>query len=207
MVERLIVASTRPQLACGVLLWLILAASPVRTAAEADMSLHMLVQIPLLIVAGWLAAGAAARPPAWYRSVDEGGWVGILIAVLAASYWMVPRVLDAALVDMRFEVLKFVGLPLLAGAPLRWSWPRLSALGRGFVITNMLSMTAFVGWLYVAAPVRVCVYYLEEQQLAAGQMLLLATAGAGLLFLVRCFVGHPGPADTAPSANANLGET
>ncbi|HYG85599.1 MAG TPA: hypothetical protein VD978_05005 [Azospirillum sp.] len=205
MVERLIAAVRRPQPAGGIALWLMLAAPPVRTAAEADMSLHMLVQIPLLMVAGWLLAGAL-RPPAWFRLADEGGWAGTLVAVLAASYWMVPRVLDAALVDLRFEFLKFVGLPLLVGAPLRWSWPRLSALGRGFVITNMLSMTAFVGWLYVAAPVRVCVYYMAEQQVMAGKLLLAATAAAGLLFFLRCLVG-PAERISATRVSTNLGET
>lgn len=177
----------------GAGLWLLLALPASRAGMEADMPLHMLVQIPLLAVAGWLSAGAAG-PPAWFRSVDEGGWVGTLVAVLGASYWMLPLVLDAALADMRFEVLKFLTLPLLVGVPLRWSWPRLSALGRGFVVTNMLSMTAFVGWLYLAAPVRVCVYYLAEQQAATGKLLLGATALAGLLFFLRCLVGRPVPA-------------
>ncbi len=191
MVERLIGRKEGAELAAGAGLWCVLLIPPVRAAAEADMALHMLVQIPLLILAGGLLAGARAAP-AWFRAVDEGGWVGMLVGLLTASYWMVPRVLDAALVDMRFEVLKFVGLPLLAGVPVRWSWPRLSALGRGFVITNMLSMTAFVGWLYIAAPVRVCVYYLAEQQVAVGRLLLAATISAGLLFFFRCLVGPTG---------------
>lgn len=192
MVGRLIHHASWAQL-CGVGLWLILAVPPLRTAAEADMSLHMLVQIPLLMLTGWLMV-ASTPAPRWYRILDEGGWAGILVAIFTTSYWMIPWVLDAALIDVRFELLKFFGLPLLVGLPLRWSWPRLSTVGRGFVITNMLSMTAFVGWLYIAAPVRVCVYYLVDQQTMAGKLLLVATVLASLLFFLRCLFGGPGVA-------------
>lgn len=190
MAGRLTLSMSWPQLAGGGL-WLALALPTTRMAMEADMSLHMLGQIPLLMLAGWLTVGTI-RAPRWYRVVDEGGWFGVLVAVFAASYWMVPWVLDAALVDPRFELLKFFGLPLLVGAPLRWSWPRLSIVGRGFIVTNMLSMTAFVGWLYIAAPVRVCVYYLVDQQTLAGKMLLVATGVASLLFFLRCLLGNGG---------------
>ncbi len=187
MVGRLMLPISWAQL-CGAGLWIALAIPPLRAAAEADMSLHMLVQIPLLMLAGWLVVGRTPAPR-WYRTADYGGWAGTLVAIFTTSYWMVPWVLDAALLDVRFELLKFFGLPLLVGLPLRWSWPRLSCVGRGFVITNMLSMTAFVGWLYIAAPVRVCVYYLVDQQTTAGKLLLVATILASLLFFLRCLFG------------------
>jgi len=38
-----------------------------------------------------------------------------------------------------------------------------------------------VGWLYVAAPVRVCNFYLVEQQVAAGAGLLAATVAVSLV--------------------------
>jgi hypothetical protein len=54
-------------------------------------------------------------------------------------------------------------------------------MGRGFVIANVLPMWAVVGWLYLAAPVRVCNFYLVEDQAVAGAGLLAASIGLGLV--------------------------
>jgi hypothetical protein len=140
---------------------------------ESAMIVHMLVQIPLLAAAG--ASMAMAVPGPWkarLASWNGNGVSGILMAFGASTWWMVPRALDAALASPVMEVAKFVTLPLLVGAPLSLSWSRLGGMGRGFVIANVLPMWAVVGWLYLAAPVRVCNFYLVEQQ---------AMAGAGLL--------------------------
>lgn len=188
--------------AAGAALWLALAMPGVRAALEADMALHMLVQLPLLTAAGWLAAGAAL-PRAALARWDDGGWTGIAVAALVSTYWMLPRALDAALASPLAEAGKFLSLPLLVGLPLRWSWPRLSPLGRGFMITNAISMLAFAGWLYIAAPVRVCVYYLADQQIAAGQGLLWAALLGGIALLLRCLAGPSGrafPSIAAPAA-------
>jgi hypothetical protein len=176
------------RLTAGGGLWLTLALPTSRTALEAVMTDHMLVQIPLLALAGWLAAGAF-DPPQAYRAGDWRGWTGTVAVLVVSSFWMLPRMLDVALVDGGWELAKFLTLPLMVGVPLRWSWPALSPLGRAFVLTNAISMAAFVGWLYLAAPLRVCVYYLADQQLAAGKGLLWVALAGGLVFLLRCLLG------------------
>jgi hypothetical protein len=100
---------------------------------------------------------------------------------------MVPRALDSALATPGAEVWKFVSLPLLVGVPLALSWTSLGSLGRGFVILNVLPMWAVVGWLYIAAPVRVCNYYLVDQQVVAGTGLLWLSVGLGVVLCVRSF--------------------
>ena len=156
-------------------LWVALALPWVRDALERVMVLHMLVQIPLLAICGVLVAtalpvGVRARIAEW----NSGGITGTLVAVIVSSWWMVPRALDWVLASPAMEALKFVSLPLLVGIPIALSWRALGFIGRGFVIANVLPMWAVAGWLYLAAPVRVCNYYLVSQQ---------ATAGAGLLWL------------------------
>jgi hypothetical protein len=149
---------------------------------EGVMILHMLVQIPLLAGAGALMVMSVPRRwrtrlASWNRS----GISGILMAAAASSWWMVPRALDAALASPAMELAKFVSLPLFVGAPLALSWSRLGGMGRGFVIANVLPMWAVVGWLYLAAPVRVCNFYLVEDQAVAGAGLLATSIGLGLV--------------------------
>jgi hypothetical protein len=153
-----------------------------RQSLEGVMILHMLVQIPLLAAAGALmAVSMPARWRMWLASWNHNGVSGILMAVVASSWWMVPRALDAALASPAMELAKFVSLPLLVGAPLALSWSWLGGMGRGFVIANVLPMWAVAGWLYLAAPVRVCNFYLVEDQAVAGAGLLAASIGLGLV--------------------------
>lgn len=169
----------------------LLALPGMRHGLERVMIVHMLVQIPLLAGAGALMA--MALPMRWTARLalwNGQGISGILMAVMVSSWWMVPRALDWALASPAMELTKFVSLPLLVGAPLALSWSDLGGMGRGFVIANVLPMWAAVGWLYLAAPVRVCNFYLVEDQTAAGAGLLavsivLAGVAACLAFRTR----------------------
>jgi hypothetical protein len=174
----------------------LLALPSLRVGLERVMIVHMLVQIPLLAASGVLAAGAL--PSRWRARIgpwNSHGVSGILMAMIASSWWMVPRALDWALASPAVETFKFISLPLFVGAPLALSWPQLGGLGRGFVIANVLPMWAVVGWLYVAAPTRVCNFYLVEQQVAAGIGLLGASAALALVVGSLAFRSHvPGRA-------------
>ena len=163
------------------LLFIVLATPAARASLEQVMVAHMLVQIPLLVVIGALGAAAlpeslGARVAAWNR----GGVSGTLLAIIVSSWWMVPRALDWALASPAMEAAKFVTLPLFVGAPLALSWRSLGSMGRGFVIANVLPMWAVVGWAYAAAPVRVCNYYLVDQQVTAGVGLVSVSIALGV---------------------------
>jgi hypothetical protein len=172
----------------GALLFLALALPWARDVLERSMAAHMLVQIPLLAVAGALMASAVPRDAsAKIAAWNHGGISGILLAVIASSWWMTPRALDASLASAVMELAKFLSLPLLVGAPVALSWRGLGGMGQGFVLANVLPMWAVVGWLYLAAPVRVCNYYLVDQQRAAGILLVWTSVavaiGAGVFAL------------------------
>lgn len=187
----------RPGLA-AVAMAVLLALPPLRTWLEGSMAGHMLVQIPLLAVAGVL--GAFALPPRLRRLLGAYNAYGLpftLLACLVSTYWMLPRALDAALTQPLMEVAKFVSLPLLVGLPLALSWRPLGAIGQGFVAANFISMVSVVGWLYIVAPVRVCNNYLVDQQTVTGWLLV---AVSGLLFLAwaaPAFIAREGPAAAA----------
>jgi hypothetical protein len=116
----------------AVVFWTILWLSLV--AFEHDMALHMTVQMPLLACVGLLIASTLRpREPPWLVEADWLGIPGLLAVVFATSFWMLPRMLDAALAHPLIDLAKFDTLPLLVGLPLGLSWQRLPGLGRAFL--------------------------------------------------------------------------
>jgi len=166
----------------GLALHLGLALPTSTRALEASLSGHMLVQIPLLAASGWLMGQNL-------YTLRGSGVPALLVAVFAALFWMIPRWLDAALSDPTWELIKFIAVPFLIGLPLGLSWPRLSSLAKGFVWANGISMLAVLGWLYLAAPVRVCNNYLIGQQEEFGLTALFAAAAIALYWIGIGFFG------------------
>lgn len=184
----------------------LLATPPVRALLESLMAAHMLVQLPLLAALG---AYAVQLLPAGLRlrldACNGGGVPFTLLALFAAAFWMLPRSLDGALNHDHLELAKFISLPLLLGAPLALSWRRLTAVGRGFLWSNLLSMLIVLGWLYSVAPIRVCTNYLVDQQALLGRSLLFLAAALALLLAGRLFIGGRARRDAAMVAEAMRG--
>ena len=176
-------------------LYLLLATPFARASLEATMSAHMLVQIPLLVAIGIIAGRLLAERCQDALLAAVGGPIPcVVLVIFASSYWMLPRALDAALTDPLTEAVKFLSLPALVGLPLALAWKRLSAIGRGFIWTNFISMLAVLGWLYIAAPVRVCNNYLMDQQTDAGWLMVKLAVLLFAWWLGTLFVGG----DSAP---------
>lgn len=153
--------------------YLLLAAPAARTGLEATMTGHMLIQIPLLTAIGIIACQLlTVRRQEMLLAVAGGPVPWVLLALFASSYWMLPRALDGALASPVMEAAKFLSLPLLVGLPLALAWRRLNSISRSFVVTNFISMLAVLGWLYIAAPVRICNNYLVDQQTVAGWLMV-----------------------------------
>ena len=170
--------------------YLLLATPAARASLEATMSAHMLVQIPLLAATGILAL--RLLPECWQDKLlyAVGGAIPcVLLALFVSSYWMLPRALDAALANPLAEAAKFISLPALVGLPLALAWKRLSIVGRGFVWTNFISMLAVLGWLYIAAPLRVCNNYLVNQQESTGWRMVELAFIIFLWWLSTLFIG------------------
>jgi hypothetical protein len=166
----------------GAVLWLALVVPPVPQILQSSMTLQMLVQIPLLAAAGWLASHAAPRhfERALARWNGEG-IAGLLLATFAAAVWMLPRMMDASVDDWRFAIAKLVSVPLLIGAPLALSWPRMGFVVRGVFLLESIATAFRMGWLYLASPGRLCSNYLWDDQQQLGRYLIL-------LGVVMCLV-------------------
>ena len=162
----------------------VLATPPARAALESSMTLHMLVQLPLLAAIGfvvgraWLHArrgGAVARARDFAQSFNVGGATGIIAASFVMVLWMLPRLLDLARLDPGADALKFITVAG-AGLAVALSWPRLPVIARAVVHLEAIATLLRFGWGYLAAEERLCLAYLADDQSRAG--LLLIAAGA-----------------------------
>lgn len=180
----------------------------VRHVLEASMTRHMLVQYPLLMLAGVLFA--AAWPPGWTARLNRWnahGISGLLAAAVLLAILMIPRVLDLALVDGRVELLKCLAL-FICGAAIRLSWQPAGLLVQGFFLGNVLPMMVVAGNLYETSPVRICNAYLLDDQARLGQLLVwiaAAIAAAWFAWLVWALMRRDAAmlqGDTAPNAGA-----
>lgn len=177
----------------------VLALPPVRQLLEASMTLHMLVQFPLLVLAGFLLARMIPAP--WRLRADAWnahGIAGLLASGLVLMLLMIPRVLDLSLLDARIEAAKFLAL-LGCGMALQLSWRRAGLLVQGFFLGNLLPMTAAAGQWFQDTPVRLCNAYLLDDQLRLGQglVLLSVVVAAGVIAQVVRRYADPSPAQVA----------
>lgn len=175
----------------ALILWSVLPLPPARSLLEADMTLHMLVQIPLLILCGaWLARWL---PQSWLQAAatwNRQGIPGLLLFALGALIWMFPLSMDAALARAEIELLKFLAVPLLMGLPLGLSWPRAGFVVRGLFLIEMIATGFRAGWLYLVAPEALCANYLVGAQQFLGRTLIVLSAAATLLLALKLMWGH-----------------
>lgn len=159
-----------------------------RHTVEARMLLHMLVEFPLLLASGWAVQHLGTRLPALQRlshamvSIDWRGWTGATLASIVAAAWMLPTLLDLALLDPGIATAKYASW-WLAGWVLAGSLRRMDPEVLLFLAGNVAWMMASAGLLYIDAPARLCVNYLQNDQRQTGMALVLVAVSLGALAL------------------------
>jgi hypothetical protein len=111
-----------------------------------------------------------------------------LVAVFAILFWMLPRYIDAALIDPVVALAKFVSIPLFVGGSLAIGWAGAHPFLRGFVKANAISMLGVLAFLYLHAPVRICNSYLVADQERLGFAFLMAAIGLGAGWAIPLFM-------------------
>lgn len=167
----------------------LLLAVGLRQQLTAYMSLHMLVQIPLLVIAGIFLEQVyhhfkkpdSSLKKSW--SFNEYGVPGLLFVSLVGAYWMIPKALDDALVDWRTALFKYLGLPI-CGWLIRSSVRKSNVVIKVFFLGNFCWMSAIVGMVYLDQPIRLCNAYLQEDQDWTGRGLIALAIILPLLWLI-----------------------
>ncbi|WHY86881.1 hypothetical protein QNH39_03115 [Neobacillus novalis] len=153
----------------GLLLLIFLALPPVAHLLESIMIVHMHMQMPMLVIAGFLMARLfQLRFPAFFEKWNGNGIPGIILFLIIVVFWTIPRAMDEALTFPSMEVFKFFSLSILAGIPLRDSWKKLSTIGKNAIIVIFTIKYFGMGLLYIKAPVQLCNNYLIIDQLTLG---------------------------------------
>jgi hypothetical protein len=150
---------------------------------EASMARHMLIQLPLLVVAGWLASRPATASPRM-ADFDEYGISGLSGLLFISAYWMVPRALELSLASPIFEAAKFSSLFLL-GLVLPGSLRRCPWVVQLFFLGNFGAMMAIAGIQYQNLPQRLCNAYLLDDQSSAGMGLVTYAVVISIAWCVR----------------------
>ena len=168
---------------------MLLALPQVRALFEQYMVTHMLIQLPLLVILGMVIGCGIAEK---YRRALPYCYALplLLIALFNSMFWMLPKVLDASLEQTPFIAAKFLLLPCLSGLPAALAWKNTGPITQAFFITNLLSMLVVLAWLYIQAPVRLCNYYLVNEQQHVGEILLYMTALIALWWALKLFTGN-----------------
>lgn len=187
--------------------WALLAALPLlllwptlRQGIESRMSLHMLLEFPLLFAAGW-AAQRLGLTAGWLPWLDWRGWTGATLTSLVAASWMLPALLDLSLMVPALAAVKYTSW-WLAGWWLASSWRRLDPEVLLFLVGNIAWMTATAGMLYLETPQRLCVNYLQDDQQHTGIGLVLLAIALGALAIRRAMQGDTRDRATPPSPSA-----
>lgn len=169
--------------AAGIALWLLLITPPLREILVATMLRQMLLQLPLLALAGWCAAALIPSASAlWRTGWNRRGISGLLLASFTGMVWMLPRLMDASLSDPATEWAKFFTVPLLLGLSVALSWPRAGFVVRGVVLAEVIATAIRLGWLYLISPVRLCGNYLiTDQQRLGTALLVFGFGGLGIV--------------------------
>lgn len=165
----------------GALAALALSLPPGRTLIEQSMVWHMLVQMPLLVAAGWWAAGAWA--PRLGERWNRYGLTGFMLAQCITAYWMVPALIDRAVVLPEADAGKLASL-WLAGVALRQGFVQAPLPVQLFFAGYGLPMLAWLGFYLASTDMRLCNAYSLESQLRAGQGLVVLAAVLGTAWIL-----------------------
>lgn len=175
--------------------WLLLAAfvalalPPLRQFLEQSMVTHMLVQIPILAIIGWMIGKSLSEN--WKNKIaswNRWGITGMALAIVIMAYWMLPRALDAAISEWYFELIKFITIPVM-GMSLSLSWPLLHPVAQGVFKLEFWATFMRLGWLYLDLPDRLCANYLLSDQRILGQLLLLGGSAWAIAWTLRIMFG------------------
>lgn len=172
---------------------------------------HMVVQMPLLVLAG--ACAAAAWPQVLKTQLDRlnrYGLSGFMLALCITTYWMIPALVDRAVVLPGADAAKVAGL-WLAGYALRQGYVNAPLAVQVFFVGYGVPMLAWLGFYLASTDLRLCNAYSLASQLRAGQGLLALSVGLGLLWGlsvwrqllsdIRRFNGPAAENDAAPESS------
>ena len=183
---------TRPQLAA----WLatlctfaavVLSVPPLRSVIEQSMAWHMVFQMPLLVLSGWLTFNALSGSKSLQRlsslnPFNQFGLTGFMAAQVIVAYWMLPSAIDRAVVLPLVDALKLLTL-FICGMLLAAAFKRAPTALQLFFIGYWVSMMAWLGIYFATSDLRLCNAYSLQSQVNTGWGLVALGLLLGVVWL------------------------
>ncbi|MEQ1682720.1 MAG: hypothetical protein ABL916_03660 [Burkholderiaceae bacterium] len=163
-----------------------LSVAPGRSLIEQSMVWHMVVQMPMMVAAGWLLAVSAVQGPRerWLGDWNQYGLTGFIASQLITAYWMLPLAIDRAVVLPQADAFKLVSL-LACGAMLRVSFARSPAVLQLYFVGYAVSMLMSTGVFLATTDRRLCNAYSLDSQFNAGGGVMALGAALGSVWALR----------------------
>ena len=152
----------------------VLSVHPLRIIIEQSMAWHMVFQMPLLVLGGWLAALALPRLVLLQRvaGFNAFGLTGFMAAQIIIAYWMLPLAIDRAVVLPLVDALKLITL-FGSGMLLADAFRRAPAVLQLFFVGYWVSMMCWLGIYFATTDLRLCNAYSLQSQINTGWGLLM----------------------------------
>ena len=159
---------------CVTFVAVFLSVPPLRSVIEQSMAWHMVFQMPLLVLGGWLAARAFPRLN-WLQLLagfNAFGLTGFMAAQVIIAYWMLPLAIDRAVVLPLIDALKLITL-FVSGMLLADAFKRAPAAMQLFFMGYWVSMMCWLGVHFATTGLRLCNAYSLQSQVSTGWGLLM----------------------------------
>ena len=150
-------------------LFLALITPPLDDYLDSVMSLHMLIQIPLLVVLGYVLKGKVK----WnVESYNPYGLSGLILLIGTLLFWMIPHSIDMAVLLDRVDFIMHLNL-VIAGFAFGQSHILMPFPLKAALAIYSLSMLITMGITYSNYESLLCATYSLEQQKELGFYILL----------------------------------
>lgn len=165
-----------------------LSVPPLRSVIEQSMAWHMVFQMPLLVLSGWLTV--RALPPRiairGLASFNQFGLTGFMAAQIVVAYWMLPSAIDRAVVLPSVDAIKLLTL-FFTGMLLADAFKRAPSALQLFFMGYWVSMMCWLGIYFATTDLRLCNAYSLQSQVNTGWGLLALGAALGITWTVSMF--------------------
>jgi len=150
---------------------------------------HMVVQMPLLVLAGWLTMSAwhPSRAHQFMASWNVYGLNGFFLTFLILAYWMLPSAIDRAVVLPEADGLKLLTL-FTAGALSKHALDRSPSVLQLFFVALTVSMLIWLGFYFITTELRLCNAYSLASQVSTGWGLIGLGIAVGCAWLLYAAV-------------------
>ncbi len=175
------------------LLAVALSVPPLRRLIEQSMVWHMVIQLPMLALGGWLCLGALLSRRASERLApwNRYGLTGFIAAQGIVAYWMLPLAIDRAVVLALADVTKLLSC-FVCGALLKHSVQRAPLAVQLFFVGTTVSMMIWLGTYFATTDRRLCNAYSLQSQIETGWGLVLLGVALGGIWLIHAIFRTPG---------------